>query len=81
LWQRDTSALHHIPSVYREFYRSLPLIEGTGVKKDGQKVIIGEDEKAANAEEIATAVLETDSKEISSLFVQRLCILLPKYLR
>jgi hypothetical protein len=47
------------PASNHEFYRSRPHHEYAGRRKDGQNVIIGEDEEEdASAEEIGTAILE-----------------------
>jgi hypothetical protein len=71
LWERDTSTLQLIPPVHHEFYGSLPR-EDTGKRKDGQKVITGEEKRMR--------LLIKLEQQISSWFVQRICILLPKYL-
>jgi hypothetical protein len=52
-------AFQSYPPVRHEFCPSLPHHEDRGKRKDGQKVITGEEEEeeaAANAEEIRTAM-------------------------
>jgi hypothetical protein len=73
--------LQFIPPVHHEFYRSLPHRVVAGKRKNGQTGIVGKEEVVANAEETGTAILETNSIYISFLFVQKLCILFPKYFR